>query len=81
MVDPRTIRFHTREPHPFLEHDVAAIFILSRTVHANATLGDFNGGRAMVGTGPYRFVSYAIGDRLEIARNAEFWGRRSPGTA
>jgi peptide/nickel transport system substrate-binding protein len=81
VVDPRTIRFHTREPHPFLEHDIAAVFILSRTVHATATLPDFNGGRAMVGTGPYRFVSYAIGDRFEIARNPNSGAPRSPGTA
>jgi peptide/nickel transport system substrate-binding protein len=78
VVDPRTIRFHTREPHPFLEHDVAAVFILSRTVHATATLADFNAGRAMIGTGGYRFVSYAIGERLEIARNPDTWGPPQP---
>ncbi len=78
IVDPRTIRFITRGPHPFLDHDVAAIFILSRTLHANATLADFNAGRAMIGTGAYRHVSYTINERHEIIRNPEFWGPRQP---
>jgi peptide/nickel transport system substrate-binding protein len=78
VVDPRTIRFHTREPHPFLEHDIAAVFILSRTIHANAALADFNGGRAMVGTGAYRHVSYTIGERQEVVRNPAYWGPAQP---
>lgn len=78
IVDPRTIRIHTRGPHPFLDHDVAAIFILSRRIHENATLADFNGGRAMIGTGAYRHVSYAINERQEVARNPDFWGPRQP---
>lgn len=78
VVDPRTVRFHTRDPHPFLEHDIAAVFILSRTVHATATLADFNGGRAMIGTGAYRHVSYQIGERQEVVRNPEFWGPAQP---
>ncbi|HYF08797.1 MAG TPA: ABC transporter substrate-binding protein [Acetobacteraceae bacterium] len=78
VVDPRTIRFHTRGPHPFLDHDVAAIFILSRRIHENATLADFNAGRAMIGTGAYRHVSYSIGERHEIVRNPDFWGPAQP---
>lgn len=78
VVDARTVRFHTREPHPFLEHDIASIFILSRTLHANATLADFNSGRAMIGSGPYRHVSYQIGERQEVVRNPDFWGPAQP---
>jgi peptide/nickel transport system substrate-binding protein len=78
VVDPRTVRFVTRDPHPFLEHDVAAIFILSRSIHANAGLADFNGGRAMIGTGAYRHVSYTIGERQEVVRNPDFWGPAAP---
>lgn len=78
VVDPRTVRFVTRAPHPFLEHDIAAVFILSRTIHANATLADFNAGRAMIGTGAYRHVSYQIGERQEVVRNPDFWGPAQP---
>jgi peptide/nickel transport system substrate-binding protein len=78
VVDPRTVRFVTRNPHPFLEHDIAAIFILSHRLHASATLADFNAGRAMVGTGPYRHVSYQIGERQEVVRNPDYWGPPQP---
>ena len=78
VVDPRTVRFVTRNPHPFLEHDIAAVFILSRSIHANATLADFNGGRAMIGTGADRHVSYQIGERQEVVRNLDYWGPAQP---
>ncbi len=74
IVDPRTVRLITTEPHPFLDYDLALVLMLSRTLHANSTLADFNAGRAMIGTGAYRFVSYTIGERLELVRNDDFWG-------
>lgn len=76
VVDARTVRLHTTAPTPFLDRDIAQVFILSRTIHANATLADFNSGRALVGTGAYRHVSLALGDRHEIERNPNFWGER-----
>jgi peptide/nickel transport system substrate-binding protein len=76
VVDPRTVRFVTDVPHPFLDFDVAGIMMLSRKVHEGMTLADFNSGRAMIGTGAYRFVSYTIGERLELVRNDAHWGGR-----
>lgn len=74
VVDPRTVRFVTDVPHPFLDFDLAGIMLLSRKVHEGMTLADFNSGRAMIGTGAYRFVSYTIGERLELVRNDAYWG-------
>jgi peptide/nickel transport system substrate-binding protein len=76
VIDPRTVRFVTDVPHPFLDFDVAGIMMLSRKVHEGMTLADFNSGRAMIGTGAYRFVSYTIGERLELVRNDAHWGGR-----
>jgi peptide/nickel transport system substrate-binding protein len=76
VIDPRTVRFVTDVPHPFLDFDVAGIMMLSRKVHEGMTLADFNSGRAMIGTGAYRFVSYTIGERLELVRNDAYWGGR-----
>ncbi|MBY0338000.1 MAG: ABC transporter substrate-binding protein [Acetobacteraceae bacterium] len=78
VVDPRTVRVHTREPTPFFDRDITGVFMLSRRIHANATLADFNAGRAMIGTGAYRFVSYAQGERMELVRNPDFWGPAQP---
>ena len=76
VVDARTVRLHTAAPTPFLERDIAQVMMLSRTIHANAQLADFNAGRALVGTGAYRHVALALGERHEIARNPDFWGER-----
>ncbi|HEV7457397.1 MAG TPA: ABC transporter substrate-binding protein [Roseococcus sp.] len=78
VVDPVTVRFHTSAPTPFFPRDIIAIHILSRRIHANATLADFNAGRGMIGTGPYKFVSYAQGERLEVERNPDYWGDPAP---
>jgi peptide/nickel transport system substrate-binding protein len=76
IVDPRTVRLHTNSPTPFLDRDMSQIMMLSRSIHANAQLADFNAGRALVGTGAYRHVALNLGERHEIARNPDFWGPR-----
>lgn len=76
VVDARTVRLHTNAPTPFLDRDIAQVMMLSRTIHATAQLADFNAGRALVGTGAYRHVALALGERHEIARNPDFWGPR-----
>ncbi|MBR0645785.1 ABC transporter substrate-binding protein [Plastoroseomonas hellenica] len=78
IVDPLTIRFHTAAPHPLLPTELASVAIISRHAAGNATTEDYNAGRAAVGTGPYRLVSYANGDRTELARNDAYWGQRQP---
>src|SRR3712207_4321936 len=77
-VDPRTIRIATREPTPFLDAELTSVLILSRRLHEGATTADFNNGRAMVGTGAYRHVSYEQGDRLEVAADPGHWGGPPP---
>lgn len=76
VVDPRTVRLHTSAPTPFLDRDFAQVFMLSRRIHADAQLADFNSGRALIGTGAYRHVSLSLGERHEIVRNPDFWGPR-----
>jgi len=78
VVNPTTVRFHTAAPTPFFARDIISIHILSRRLHANSTLADFNQGRAMIGTGPYKFVSYTQGERLEVERNPDYWGAPAP---
>jgi peptide/nickel transport system substrate-binding protein len=77
-IDARTIRITTREPVPLLDAELTAVLILSRRLHEGATTADFNAGRAMIGTGPYRFTAYEQGSRFEAARSPDFWGPAPP---
>jgi peptide/nickel transport system substrate-binding protein len=76
IVDPLTIRLHTRNPYPLLPMDLTNIFILDRETHEGATTERFNSGELAVGTGPYRVVRHANGDRIELERNENFYGER-----
>lgn len=76
VVDPLTIRFKTAIPTPLLPNGLTTISIVSRKAAANAATADFNSGKAAVGTGPYKFVNYVRGDRIELTRNEAYWGKK-----
>jgi peptide/nickel transport system substrate-binding protein len=73
VVDPFTVRFKTRAPHPLLPNELSTINIVGRKF-VEAPTGDFNAGKAAIGTGPFRFVEYAPQDRVVLARNDAYWG-------
>jgi peptide/nickel transport system substrate-binding protein len=77
VVDPYTIRFRTVSPYPLMPTDLTQIAIVSKAA-ASASTEDFNSGKAAIGTGPYRLVRYAKGDRIELARNDAWWGGKTP---
>jgi peptide/nickel transport system substrate-binding protein len=74
IVDQHTIRLRTRGPYPLLPVDLAQVVMLDKQTHENATTEDFNAGRVAFGTGPFRFVRYAPGDRIELERNDSYHG-------
>ena len=78
IVDPYTLRFRTARPYAMVPPDLNSIFIVSKKAAANATTEDFNAGKAMVGTGPFKFVRFARGDRVELARHDTYWGGKTP---
>ncbi|HWX47361.1 MAG TPA: ABC transporter substrate-binding protein [Roseomonas sp.] len=75
-VDPLTLRITTSAPNPNLPLDLTTIAIVSRHVGEGATTADYNSGKAAIGTGPYRFVSYAPGSTVVVERNPDWWGRK-----
>jgi peptide/nickel transport system substrate-binding protein len=77
IVDPWTIRFNTAAPYAMLPYDLNSIFIVSKKAATGASTEDFNSGRAAVGTGPYKLVRFARGDRIELARNDAYWGEQN----
>ena len=73
-VDDLTVHIKTETPYPLMANDVSTIPIISDEVGTGATTEDYNSGKAAVGTGPYKFVSYTPGDSIVMARNDDYWG-------
>jgi peptide/nickel transport system substrate-binding protein len=77
VVDPYTLRFRTATPYPLMPSDMTQVAIIGKA-HASASTEDFNSGKAAIGTGPYKLARYAKGERIELVRNDEWWGGKSP---
>ena len=73
-VDPLTVRIRTAQPNPFLPEAMIDLAIVSRKATEGRATSDFTSGAAMATYGPYRFVSYAPGDRLIVERNETYAG-------
>lgn len=77
VVDPYTVRFRTAAPYPLMPTDMTQVAIISAKA-AKASTEDFNGGKAAIGTGPYKLLRYVKGDRIELARHDAYWGGKTP---
>ena len=77
VLSPHLIRFHTTGPFPLLPNYLAMVNIIARA-NERAPTAEFNAGRAVNGTGPFRLVSWTPGERLEVERNPGWWGGAVP---
>ena len=77
IVDPLTIQIVTEGPAPTLPNDFIRLFIVSSKAAAGLTKDNaneaFNTGRAAIGTGPFKFVSWTPKDQLVLERNDAYW--------
>ena len=78
IVDPYTIRLKTAAPYPNLPIDMSGLIIVSSKAAKGAIAADFDSGKATIGTGAFKFVRYAKGDRIELLRNDNYWGPKPP---
>jgi peptide/nickel transport system substrate-binding protein len=74
--DPYTLVIKTSTPTPDLPLNLTSVHIVSKHVGEKSSSEDYNAGRAMVGSGPYKFVSYTPGDRVVMKRNDAYWGAK-----
>ena len=72
-----TLIVKTKAPNPDLPLNLASVHVVSKHVGEKSTTEDYNSGKAMVGTGPYKFVSYTPGDRVIMERNDGYWGEKA----
>jgi peptide/nickel transport system substrate-binding protein len=78
VVDTWTLRLKSATPYPQMPGDMSTVLVISSRAAANATTEDFNSGKATIGTGPFKFVRWQKGDRIELARNDAWWGGKVP---
>ena len=76
IVDRHTLRLKTAAPYGPLLQDLALVLIVSKRAAAQARGEDFDSGKATIGTGPFKLVRFARGDRVELARHDAYWGAR-----
>ena len=74
VIDPLTIRIHTVAPTPLLMDMIGRIFIVPAALGPSVTTEDFSSGKAMIGTGPYRFRMSTPADRVVMDANPDYWG-------
>jgi peptide/nickel transport system substrate-binding protein len=75
---PHLVRIRTREPAPTLPSLLTGFGIVSARAAQDATPADFNGGRAAIGTGPYRWARFTPGQDVQLERHDGYWGQREP---
>lgn len=82
VVDPHTVHIVTDGPAPTLPNDFVRLFIVSSKAAAGLTKETaneaFNSGKAAIGTGPYKFVSWTPKGDFVVERFDGFWGQKQP---
>ena len=83
IVDPYTVQVITDGPAPTLPNDFIRLFIVSAKAAKDFSTKEtanegFNSGKAAIGTGPYRFVSWTPKDQLVLERFDGYWGGKEP---
>jgi peptide/nickel transport system substrate-binding protein len=77
-TDPMTVRVITHGPAPTLPTDMCFVMIMSKSATEKLTTADIDSGRGVIGTGPYKFKSWARGDFINYERNDDYWGQKEP---
>ncbi|MES2902382.1 MAG: ABC transporter substrate-binding protein [Pseudomonadota bacterium] len=77
ITGPSTVLVQSKRVSPTLPENVGLIAILPRALGTVAE-GGFADGRAAVGTGPYRYGSWAHGQKLVLHKHAGYWGGAEP---
>ncbi len=77
-IDDYTIQIGTGEPYPLMPNDLTPLYIVASEAVKTGSMGDFNSGKAAIGTGPYKFVEWVPADRLVLEANPDYWDGAEP---
>ncbi|MCZ8183637.1 MAG: ABC transporter substrate-binding protein [Beijerinckiaceae bacterium] len=82
IIDPMTVHVITDGAAPTLPNDFIRLFIVSHKAAAGLTKESanaaFNSGKAAIGTGPYKYVSWEPKGDLVLDRFDGYWGPKEP---
>ncbi|MBC7801722.1 MAG: ABC transporter substrate-binding protein [Gemmatimonadaceae bacterium] len=78
VVDKLTIRVTTDGPAPTLPNDFTRLMIVPRAIGMDPRNEQFNSGKAAIGTGPFKFVSWEPRGDLVMERFPGWWGGTQP---
>ncbi len=73
-VSDTVFQVKTDAPNPIAPNNLANVMVVRRKLAENAGNAEFNDGRATIGTGPYRFVSFVPGGKITMVANPDYWG-------
>jgi len=71
IVDPYTVRFHTKVPDPAMPARMTLMYQLAPKYVAQ--VGDAQANLKPVGTGPFKFVEWTKNDRIVVEANDAHW--------
>lgn len=77
-MDPLTVRITTDGASPLLPSYLSLLPIISKKHGEKSATEDYNSGKAMVGTGPYKFNEYLPNNKVVVVRNDSYWGEKEP---
>ncbi|NIX75289.1 ABC transporter substrate-binding protein [Microvirga terricola] len=78
VVDKYTLHVITKAPAPTLPNDFIRLFVVSKSIGMEARNEQFNSGKAAIGTGPYKFVSWEPKGDFVVERFDGYWGGKQP---
>ena len=76
VIDKYTLHVRTKAAAPTLPNDFIRLFVVPKSIGMEARNEQFNSGKAAIGTGPYRFVSWAPKGDMVMKRFDGYWGEK-----
>ena len=76
VIDKFTLHVRTKAAAPTLPNDFIRLFVVPKSIGMEARNEQFNSGKAAIGTGPYRFVSWAPKGDMVMKRFDGYWGEK-----